>query len=388
MRTTKNIPYFQRPPALRVQIGPAKDSLLAETGQRTGKVGHGSVRQDRPPSLSLVIPNRNGSAMIGQCLAAAFRAVTDRDEVIVVDDCSTDDSAEIISQYPCRLVRLDRHAGASRARNIGALHSRGELLFFTDADCLVREDTLALARTALTVAGPGTVFGGTYTAEPQDRDFFSRFQSVFINHAETRRPLAPDYVASHAMAVHRRTFLESGGFSEDFLPIIEDVELSHRLRQSGCRLVIRPDIQVQHIFGFSLARSLMNGVRKSRYWTRYSLKNRDLFADSGTASRGLKTNVLAWTLSLAAACGGAAFAHPALLAVIPVLMGASAVANQSLLAAWQRTGGAAFSIAAAAYYLLISPAAVAAGGLLGLAEHITWAGKRNLPLRTQKGCSA
>jgi GT2 family glycosyltransferase len=341
---------------------------LSERGQQ-------DCARERFLTVSLVIPNRNGSATIGLCLAAAVRSLTDRDEIIVVDDCSTDGSIEIIEKYPCRLVRLDRHSSAARARNLGAQHSRGDILFFTDADCLVREDALSRARTALAGSGPGMIIGGTYTAEPQDADFYSRFQSVFINHAETRRPHDPDYIASHAMALWRSTFLESNGFPEAFLPIIEDVEFSHRLRREGVRLIMDPAIQVRHIFGFSLNRSLRNAGRKTRYWTRYSLKNQDLLADSGTASRGLKTNVAAWLASLAAACGATAFS-PLLLALVPLIMGVNGIANASLLRAWWKTGRPGFGVRAAAYYTLVYPAAVAAGAARGLADHLADGSRR------------
>jgi len=368
MHTTGNMPYLQHLGLQIVQNGPACRPPLSERDQKEG-------RRERTMAVSLIIPNRNGSATIGLCLAAAVRSVTDRDEIIVVDDCSTDGSIEIIRKYPCRLIQLDRHSGAARARNVGAHHSRGDILLFTDADCLVQEDSLSLARTALVASGPNVMVGGTYTAEPQDTDFYGRFQSVFINHAETRRPHDPDYIASHAMALWRSTFLQSGGFPEGFLPIIEDVEFSHRLRRGGAHLIMDPAIQVRHIFAFSLSRSLRNAVRKTRYWTRYSLGNRDLLADSGTASLGLKTNVAAWVTSLAAACGAAAFS-PLLLALVPIVICASMFANASLLRAWRRTGGPGFGVRAAAYYALVYPAAVAAGAAWGLAEHLADGGRR------------
>jgi len=250
-------------------------------------------------------------------------------------------------------------------------------LFFTDADCLLQADTLDRVRQALAAAGAGVAVGGTYTPEPADRDFFSRFQSIFINHAETRQAQDPDYIASHAMALYRSTFLKCGGFPEEFLPIIEDVELSHRLRRNGCRLVMHPRVQVRHIFRFSLLRSLRNAVRKARYWTRYSLENSDLFADSGTASRGLKFSVLAWAASAAVAAGSLAAAAPAALAVIPLIVSTSVAINRELLRAFWQVHGAWFGIRATAYYLLVYPAAVGAGAALGIGEH--WSGKIGRP---------
>jgi GT2 family glycosyltransferase len=337
-------------------------------------------------SISLIVPNRDGEATIGHCLTAAVPALRAGDEIIVVDDGSTDGSAELISRHRCRLIRLDRRCGASAARNIGALASNGDIVLFIDADCIVQPDTLALVEQALAGHESSIVVGGTYTPEPADSDFFSRFQSIFIHHAETRRPHAPDYIAGHAMAMRRSTFLRSGGFPERFLPIIEDVEFSHRLRRQGCALVMHPEIQVRHIFNFSLKRSFRNAFRKTRYWIRYSLMHQDLLEDSGTASRGLKLNVAAWAASLAAAWLAAITGHPLLLGVIPFLSAASGIANRGLIRAWWRTGGPGFGSSALAYYLLVYPGAVALGAAAGLAEHIAGRDRPFLGQRKAQKC--
>ncbi|MBI2225366.1 MAG: glycosyltransferase, partial [Betaproteobacteria bacterium] len=250
------------------------------------------------PSISVIIPNRNGAATIGKCLAAALASRHENFEVIVADDASEDDSVEVIKRFPCRLIRLAQHGGAAKARNTGARHSRGDVLFFTDADCLLQPDSLGVAGETLARAGPNAVAGGTYTALPHDRRFFSTFQSAFIHYCETKNPQRPDYLATHALAIPAQIFRQSGGFREEFLPILEDVEFSHRLRRMGYSLVMNPALQVQHIFDFSLSRSLANAVIKTKYCTLYSIRNGDLLADSGTASVGLNTNTAMYFRSL------------------------------------------------------------------------------------------
>ena len=204
------------------------------------------------PFISIIIPNHNGAGTIGLCLEAALASDYPRFEVVVVDDCSWDDSAAIIERFPCRLVRLAEHGGASKARNTGARNSTAELLFFIDNDCLLQPDTLAKAAAALRREGSGTVIGGTYTLLPHDRQFFSTFQSVYIHYSETKNPQNPDYIATHAMLIEKRLFEKNGGFDEDFLPILEDVEFSHRLKEGGARLRMVPELQVKHIFNFTL----------------------------------------------------------------------------------------------------------------------------------------
>ena len=236
------------------------------------------------PLISVIIPNHNGEKTIGRCLDAAFASQYSNFEVIVVDDCSADSSANIIKEFPCRLIRLTEHGGASKARNTGAQNSSGEALFFIDNDCLLQPDTLAKAAAAYEEEGPGVIIGGTYTPLPYDQKFFSIFQSIYIHYSETKNTQNPDYVATHAMLIAKNMFHKSGGFNEQFMPILEDVEFSHRLKKMGATLRMVPEIQVQHIFNFTLVRSMRNGIRKSKYWSIYSMKNRDLLSDSGTAS--------------------------------------------------------------------------------------------------------
>jgi GT2 family glycosyltransferase len=322
------------------------------------------------PSLSIIIPTYNGSRTIGLCLEAIF-AHSDPDcEVIVVDDCSTDNSRDIIRNYPCRFIQLEKHAGASAARNAGALASSGESLFFIDADCLLQDDTLSRVRKNIAEHTADTVIGGTYTPVPQEPNFFDLFQSVFVNYSETRNPLNPDYIAAHALVIRADVFRRIGGFAEDFLPILEDVEFCHRLRRAGHSLIMDPYLQVRHSFNFTLRRSMRNAVRKASYWIQYSLSNSDLLADSGTASWEMKSNGIGWLLTMLAAGFTITTGSSALPATIPFLWGANIMMNRGLFKALARAGGMRFAIIAGSYYMMLYPAAVWTGALKGVARHL------------------
>ncbi len=314
-----------------------------------------------PPFISVIIPNHNGARTIGLCLEAAFASQYDNFEVVVVDDCSSDNSIAIIEKYPCRLFRLREQGGASRARNTGAGNSMGELLFFIDADCLLQNDTLERAAAAYQDEGPGGIIGGTYTPLPHDRTFFSIFQSIYIHYSETKNLRDPDYVATHAMLIGKDLWQKSGGFNEQFMPILEDVEFSHRLKKIGARLCMSPDILVQHIFHFSFVRSMRNGMRKSKYWSIYSLKNRDLLSDSGTASREFKFNVLSCFMNFLLIF--LAFLQQDWMLVLPVLLlfGINLFLNRHLVRIFFRVGGPFFAIPAVLYYTFVYPFAVGIG---------------------------
>lgn len=321
------------------------------------------------PSISIVIPNYNMADTIGICLEAAFASECDDFEVIVVDDNSSDNSVDIIKKFPCRLICLKENTGASKARNIGAQNSTGDIIFFTDADCLLQKDTLSASSRILSKEG-AAILGGTYTVDPFDKDFFSRFQSVFINYSETKNTADPDYIATHAMAIHSQTFKESGGFPEDFLPMLEDVEFSHRIKRSGKRLVMDPGIKVQHVFNFSFSRSLKNAFKKSRYWIMYSLANKDLTADSGCASSELKFNVLSFFTVLLLLASWVAFQQPFFLYLIPLALTFNIISSRRMIMAFYKASGAKFAILALLYWIGIYPIPVSAGGMHGIISAI------------------
>lgn len=323
-----------------------------------------------PPLLSVVIPVRNGATTIGRCLQAALASQHDDFEVVVADDGSTDDTVQVIERFPrVRLVKLAQHKGAAGARNAGAAAARGEILFFIDADCLLMPDAVRNAANAMAGAEPRTVVGGTYTLDAPGESFYGKFQSAFIHHSETKYVGAPDYIASHALVMRADTFRASGGFPEQFMPIIEDVEYAHRLRRSGHRLIMDPRILVRHVFDFTLRRSLRNAFRKSRFWTRYSLHNKDVFTDSGTASFELKaaTATLGATLLLLLGwllLGGSYWLWP-----LPLLWAGNLLVSWRLLGAFHRAGGIPLLLPCLLYYFAVYPLPVGLGAVVGILEY-------------------
>jgi GT2 family glycosyltransferase len=242
--------------------------------------------------------------------------------------------------------------------------SSGEVLFFLDADCVIQEDTI------LHVAGAyekqrDCVIGGSYTPMAFDNTFFSTFQSVFINYSELKNQ-EPDYIASHAMVINRELFEKNGGFPEDFMPVLEDVEFSHRLKRSGVRLIMDNRILVRHIFNYDLKKSFRNAFRKSQYWTTYSLRNKDLLADSGTASVELKFTVFSACLIWFCLSSFIVSMDIFFVACMVILFIMTLVISRGLIRSFFSAKGWAFGIKAVLYYILLYPFAVTAGGAAGM----------------------
>ncbi len=101
------------------------------------------------PALSVIIPLYNTEKYIGECLDSLLAQTFKNYEVIVVDDCSTDNSAAIVETYipkfggRLKLSRTDSNTGSgAMPRNKGMMLSRGEYIFFMDADDLFTQTAL------------------------------------------------------------------------------------------------------------------------------------------------------------------------------------------------------------------------------------------------------
>lgn len=107
------------------------------------------------PSITCVIPVRDGAAHLRTALASVLGQTLPPAEVLVVDDASTDDSAAVAERFgdPVRVLRLPENVGPAAARGIGARAATGELVAFLDADDLWEPDRLALQSAHLELEG-------------------------------------------------------------------------------------------------------------------------------------------------------------------------------------------------------------------------------------------
>lgn len=328
------------------------------------------------PTVSVVVPVYNAERTIAEVLAALERSEYRDFETVLVHDHSTDNTAavlrELAGKYDFRLIEFPENRGVSKARNAGAQAAHGEILLYIDADCIVLPDTIGRCIEELQ-RGESISVGGAYTPDAWDKDFFSNFQSLYINYVETKNE-HPDYIATHCMAIPRQVYLDFGGFREDFFvghaASVEDVELSHRLLAAGYQLSRPRDIAVQHMFGYNLRRSVKNAVKKSRYWTMYSLHNRDVMKDSGAASYELKFTVFIQSLNAILLLAALVTRWWWLLIPAAVLYTLDIIVCRHFLGLIRRERHWWFLIKAMAYFQFVYPFIVAYGSFLGMLSYI------------------
>ncbi|MBT8041133.1 MAG: glycosyltransferase [Xanthomonadales bacterium] len=255
--------------------------------------------EERPaPRVSVVIPAYNAGEDLDRCLAAVMRSDYPAEEVIVVDDASTEAStAEIASRHGATLLRMARQSGPGLARNRGAEAARGEVLMFTDADVLLHADAIGRAVETL-VAEPGVaaVFG-SYDDRPTHPSFLSRYRNLYHhwNHQVANDEASTFWTGCGA--IRRNVFLEHQGFSCEFgRPSIEDIELGYRLRANGHRIRLQKDMLGTHLKEWTFGDMVKTDVmRRGAPWVALLLRhpgsppdlNLNLAARIATAFAGL-----------------------------------------------------------------------------------------------------
>jgi glycosyltransferase involved in cell wall biosynthesis len=236
------------------------------------------------PLLSIIIPVHNGGETIGRCLSSIVDSTYTDFEIIVVDDGSSDNTAEIVAQFPCRLIRLTNTGGAARARNYGAECARGKYLFFTDSDIMIQRDTLQKIVEILDGDTGYHAVIGSYTKHTPVRNFLSVFKNYchHFTHQKSREEALTFWTGCGG--IERRIFLKQEGFAESFTSAsIEDIEFGYRLSRQGYRIKLEKSIQVAHLKRYTLRSLIRSDVfNRAVPWTKLMLDSHTFQSDLNT----------------------------------------------------------------------------------------------------------
>lgn len=209
-------------------------------------------------SVTVIVPAYNARDTLGACIESLLGQTRRPDEVIIVDDCSRDDTAQVALKYGVKVIKLEKNSGPGVARNIGAAAAAGEILAFTDSDCVAPHDWLERIIAALDAPGVVAATGG-YAGAIQD-GFLTRLQHLTIRQRQAALPPEIDSTITSNFACLKSAFESVGGFPLYYLkrdptkPIWgnEDEELGFLLARAGGKIRWMPDNGVLHLFRPSL----------------------------------------------------------------------------------------------------------------------------------------
>lgn len=207
--------------------------------------------------ISVIIPSFNQKAHIADALDSILAQKTRFNYEVIIIDSSTDGTAEFLStRYPeLQLVRLNQRAYPGTARNHGIRIARGEILAFTDTDCLVAEDWLeriGLSQLAGRACVGGPVGNGTPKSIAGNIEYILEFNEFL----PPKKLISVELLPTCNISYHKKIFAAFGLFADTIKS--SDSLYCRMLRARGEKIYLDPSIRMWHRNRTQLKRTLKN----------------------------------------------------------------------------------------------------------------------------------
>lgn len=307
--------------------------------------GSGTTR-----SISVVMPVYNGKHYLMQSLPPlmALKAGGKIQDVVVVDDGSTDGSAAYARSLGARVMPSGGRRGPGAARNIAAAELHSEILWFVDADVVVHANAAERVRRAFADPSVVAVFG-SYDDTPAAPNFGSQYKNLVHHHYHQHAGEDASTFWAGCGAVDRKAFLNAGGFDGDRYraPAIEDVELGSRLLLRGSIKLDR-ELLSTHLKHWSVPELVRTDIFKRAVpWSRLMLQRSEVLDDLNVGTFERLRAVMAGLTVLAIAAAALGWLHP--LWLIPILF-TNLTGNWQIFRLFQRRKGLGFGVAALGFH--------------------------------------
>jgi glycosyltransferase involved in cell wall biosynthesis len=219
------------------------------------------------PAISIYIPCYNVALYIAPVIEGVLCQAVPPDEILIIDDGSTDNTCEIAAHYPVRVVRHDQNRGLAAARNTGLHTARNEYVAFLDADCVPSPSWLEILAKALT--DPHVAMAGGRLIEKNSTPYADRWRTAHMPQEWGDAPLINPKFMFGNNGLGRKSLLTAvGGYDERMRTNGEDVDMSQRLRERGYTFVYDPAATVEHLRHDSIS-SVLNAYWR---WWRFGVK--------------------------------------------------------------------------------------------------------------------
>ncbi|MHC4269572.1 MAG: glycosyltransferase [Planctomycetota bacterium] len=195
--------------------------------------------------VSIIIPLYNCEEYVRSCMQGIFDQTypSEKYEVIVVDNNSTDKSVDIVKEFNVTLISLP-YGNISKVRNHGASFASGEIMGFVDSDCIIAKDWIRNAMEILKKSDVGVV-GTGYIVPPSGASWVEK---AWLVEPKTAFRYV-DFVPSGNFIIKSRVFKEVQGFNEN-LETCEDADICERITKRGYKIVNSNNIQSIHLRNF------------------------------------------------------------------------------------------------------------------------------------------
>ena len=218
----------------------------------------------------------NSQETIGKCLDSIYNSDYPRNkyEVIVVDDGSTDNSANLAGTYPCKLIKLNKNGGPAAARNLGTKKSKGNILVFVDSDVAIGKKFL---RSTIDCFNEGVASLTAMNLKKTSSNFITNFLNLLDYFTFLKSPRYVIFPCTSYFAIKKMVFMELGMFNEKYKkPHVEDLELGSRLTKKGYKMYLNKKLKFKHMMEYTFLGFLKNKFLRSFYRIKFLLKEKNI----------------------------------------------------------------------------------------------------------------
>ena len=293
-------------------------------------------------SVSLIIPVYNNSKDLVECVSA-LRTATRllQSEIIVVNDGSTDETKSIADGLGVTVIDLSQNLGGAAARNYGAKHARGEVLFFVDSDVVVKPETIHIVTNFFDRQSEYAAIFGSYDTDPRAEGLVSQYRNLLHHYFHQRGKSEASTFWTGCGAIRRSAFEGVGGFNEDFATNLEDVELGYRLKRAGYRIFLDKKLQVTHLKQWTFKTMIKADVMSRAIpWSRLIVEARDFPNDLNV---DVTQRVSVTLVMMSVVCLISAIVWVPLLFVSSSMILATVILNRPLFVFFSRERGVLFA---------------------------------------------
>ena len=178
--------------------------------------------------ISIVIPTYNSEKFMPNLLDSIFNNGIEDMEVIIVDDCSNDDTVKIAKSYPVRVIELEKNEGPAKARNIGVKAAKGDIIFFLDSDVIVLDGAIKEVKDYFGKNPSANCVIGICSTESLNNGFVPKYMAMFeYIHLIGTKDNKVSVFAPRCGAVRKDFFEKIGGYNEMYRGAdVEDFEFA------------------------------------------------------------------------------------------------------------------------------------------------------------------
>lgn len=227
----------------------------------------------KDPIISIILPVYNRPEYTDQALASIRRSLYTDYEIIVVDDCSDDETVQVIKKHkPDFFIRNDVNHGPFFCRNIGAAHARGTILYFTDTDVVVAEDTLAKVHNHLIDDNLECVIG-LYSIEHPNNNLCSIYKNSWIRYSYLNSGEYVNWFFTAVGAVRKDVWDRNRAFDlqKSNKTGSGDIVFGRFLAENGVRILLDRGLEVIHLKRFNIVTLLENDLLRAFGWSKAAL---------------------------------------------------------------------------------------------------------------------